>query len=162
MRLLICVLGRTHRVHLCKLNRTLTQPRMLWLEHRPNNSPALRRKRQSIGVKSSLYPTPAFRLCSPWPFSPCGPLTGLSVLCSHPRTLTHTPVAFASSSATSAPTPAGSVKSQTDKETAQTPTQVPLEDVKRILRLAHPERWRLAGKGHHMSILTVVSTVHTK
>ncbi|XP_028256830.1 ATP-binding cassette sub-family B member 10, mitochondrial [Parambassis ranga] len=154
MRLLICVLSRTHRVHLCKLNRTLTQPRMLWLEPRPNNSPALRRKRQSIGVKSSVYPTPALRLFSP--FSPCGPLTGLSVLCSHPRAVTHTPVALASSSATSAPTPAGSVKSQTDKETAQTPTQVPLEDVKRILRLAHPERWRLAAA---VGFLTVSSAV---
>lgn len=154
MRLLIRMSRCTHGGHLSKLK--LTQPRMFWLDHRLTLSAAPRRKRQSTGVKSSLHPAPAFPLSSPRPFMSvlaCGPpLGGLSVLCSHTptagraRTVTHTPVAFAGSSAASSPTPAGSVKTQTDAERDQTPTTVPLEDVKRILHLAHPERWRLAGK----------------
>ncbi|XP_042353520.1 ATP-binding cassette sub-family B member 10, mitochondrial [Plectropomus leopardus] len=131
----------------------LTQPRMLWLQHRPTLSAALRRKRQSAGV-SSVHPTPAFTLCSP--FMSVLPRRGLSVLSSHTRTVIHTPVAFASSSAASTPSPAGSVKTQTDTKTAQTPTTVPLDDVKRILQLAHPERWRLAAA---VGLLTVSSAV---
>lgn len=147
MRLLIRMSRCTHGGHLHKLK--LAQPRVLWLEQRLTLSSALRRKRQSTGIKSSVHP--ALSLSSPRPFVsvlPCGPLRCLSALCSHSptgraRTLTHTPAAFASSSAASTPTPAGSVKTQTDAERGQT---VPLEDVKRILQLAHPERWRLAGK----------------
>ncbi|XP_047437209.1 ATP-binding cassette sub-family B member 10, mitochondrial [Mugil cephalus] len=157
MRLLNPVLNCTHRVHLTKLR--LTQPRVSWLEYRATLSASLRRKRQSTGVPSSVHATPAFPLCSPRPFAtvlPCRPLTGLSVLSSHTptgRTITHTPVAFASSSAASTTTPA---KTQLDSEREQTPTTVPLQDVKRIMTLAHPERWRLAAA---VGFLTVSSAV---
>uniref|UniRef100_A0A3P8S5K4 ATP-binding cassette sub-family B member 10, mitochondrial n=1 Tax=Amphiprion percula TaxID=161767 RepID=A0A3P8S5K4_AMPPE len=71
------------------------------------------------------------------------------------RTVTHTPVAFASSSAAS--TPAESVKTQTDTEGKKTPTTVPLEDVKRIMRLAHPERWTLAAAVGFLTVSSAVS-----
>ncbi|XP_034742901.1 ATP-binding cassette sub-family B member 10, mitochondrial [Etheostoma cragini] len=151
-----------HAVHLFKLK--LPQPRMLWLEHRLNPSAAFRRQRPSTGVKSSVHPTTVFPFCSPGHFMSalsCSPLRGLSILHSHTptggaRTVTHTPVAFASSSAASTPTPAGPAKTQTDTDREQTPTTVPVEDVKRILQLAHPERWRLAAG---LGFLTVSSAV---
>ncbi|XP_054465899.1 ATP-binding cassette sub-family B member 10, mitochondrial [Anoplopoma fimbria] len=139
--------------------------RMLCLDHRLTLSSALRRKRQSTGVKSAVLPVPGSRLSSSGPLvsvSPCGPLRGLSVLCSHTapgraRTVAHTPVAFATSSAASTPSPsAGSVKTQADTESDQTPTTVPLDDVKRILQLAQSERWRLAAA---LGFLTVSSAV---
>ncbi|XP_076582259.1 ATP-binding cassette sub-family B member 10, mitochondrial isoform X2 [Chaetodon auriga] len=157
MRLLIRMSRCTHGGHLHKLK--LAQPRMLWLEPRLTLSSAHRRKRQSTGIKPSVQPSPAFPLSSPRPFMsglPCSPLRCLPALCSHARTLTHTPVAFASSSAASTPTPAGSVKTQTDSEGGRTPNKVPMEDAQRILRLAHPERWRLAAA---VGFLTVSSAV---
>ncbi|XP_030271251.1 ATP-binding cassette sub-family B member 10, mitochondrial [Sparus aurata] len=162
MRLLIRMSRCTHGVHLSKFK--LTQPRLLWLDHRLSLSAALRRKRQSTGVRPSVQPTPAFPLSSPGAtvsVLPCSPLGGLSIVCPHSttgraRTFTHTPVAFASSSAASTPTPAESVKTQTDTEEGQTPTTVPLEDVRRILQLAHPERWSLAAA---VGFLTVSSAV---
>lgn len=147
MCLLIRVPGCTHKVHLSRLK--LMHSRLLWLEHRPTFSAALRRTRQSSGLKSSLHPNLAFPVWAPRPYItvlPRSPLTGVPVLCAHSRTLARTPVAFASSSAASTPSPARSVKTQADTERSQAPTTVPLEDVKRILRLAHPERGRLAGK----------------
>ncbi|KAG8001465.1 ATP-binding cassette sub-family B member 10 [Nibea albiflora] len=81
---------------------------------------------------------------------PCGPIRGLTA-----RTLTHTPVAFASSSASSTPTPADSVKTITER--AQSPTTIPVDDVKRILRLAHPERWRLAAAVGFLSVSSAVT-----
>ncbi|XP_073321277.1 ATP-binding cassette sub-family B member 10, mitochondrial [Pagrus major] len=159
MRLLIRMSRCTHGVHLSKLK--LTQPRMLWLEHRLTLSAALRRKKQSTGVKPSVQPTPGFPLSSPGAAVSVLPLRGLSILCPHSptgraRTLAHTPVAFASSSAASTPTPAESVKTQKDAEGGQTPTTVPLEDVRRILQLARPERWSLAAA---LGFLTVSSAV---
>ncbi|XP_028433498.1 ATP-binding cassette sub-family B member 10, mitochondrial isoform X2 [Perca flavescens] len=162
MRLLIRMSRCSHGVHLSKPK--LPQPRMLWLDHRLTLSAAFRRKRQWTGVKSSVRPTTAFPFCSPGPFMSvlsCGPLRGLSILCPHTptgraRTVTHTPVAFTSSSAASTPTPAGPAKTQTDTDRDQTRTTVPLEDVKRILQLAHPERWRLAAA---LGFLTVSSAV---
>uniref|UniRef100_A0A8C2ZR91 ATP-binding cassette sub-family B member 10, mitochondrial n=1 Tax=Cyclopterus lumpus TaxID=8103 RepID=A0A8C2ZR91_CYCLU len=153
MQLLICLSRCSHGAHVSKLKPT--QPRTLWLQHRPTPSAALRRKRLSTGVTSSGSPTPAFLLSSSGPFVsvwPCSPLRGLSILRSHTptgRPVTHTPVAFATSSA-------GSVKTQTDTESGQTPTTVPLDDVKRILQLAHPERWSLAAA---LGFLTVSSAV---
>lgn len=157
MCLLIRVPGCTHKVHLSRLK--LMHSRLLWLEHRPTFSAALRRTRQSSGLKSSLHPTLAFPVWAPRPYItvlPRSPLTGVPVLCAHSRTLARTPVAFASSSAASTPSPAGSVKTQADTERSQAPTTVPLEDVKRILRLAHPERGRLAAA---IGFLTVSSAV---
>ncbi|KAG7236030.1 hypothetical protein INR49_001430 [Caranx melampygus] len=157
MWLLIRMSGRSHGVHLSKLR--LTQPRTLWLEHRLTFSSALRRKKQLTGLKCAVHPTPR-PLASALP---CNPLRGLSVLSSHTsasvarvRTVTHTPVAFSSSSAASSPTPAGSEKTQTEPGKQQAPATVPLDDVKRILRLAHPERWTLAAA---VGFLTVSSAV---
>ncbi|XP_075966407.1 ATP-binding cassette sub-family B member 10, mitochondrial [Anarhichas minor] len=158
MRLLVRLSRCSHGVRVSKLEPT--QPRMLCLEHRLTLSATLRR------VKSSGHPTPGFLLSSSGPLvsvSPCGPLRGLSILCSHTptgraRTLTYTSVAFATSSAASTPTPtpAGSVKTQADTESGQTPSTVPLDDVKRIWQLAQPERWRLAAA---LGFLTVSSGV---
>lgn len=150
MCILIRMSGCTRRVHPSRLK--LMQPRLLWLEHRPTLSAALRRKGQSTGLKSSLHPTPAFphRAASVYTtVPPRGSLRSVPVLYSSARGLTLTPVAFASSSASSTPTPAGSVKTET-------PTVVPLRDVKRIMRLAYPERWRLAAG---VGFLTVSSAV---
>ncbi|KAM7406267.1 hypothetical protein PAMP_000655 [Pampus punctatissimus] len=164
MRLLIRMSGCTHGVHLSKLKPP--QPGMLWLETRRTLFPALRRKRQSTGARCSAPTTTAFRLSSPRPFMSIppyySPLRGLSLLyrshTSNPagtaRTVSHTPVAFASSSAASTPTPSESVKTQTDRD--HTPTTATQEDVKRILQLAHPERWRLAAA---LGFLTVSSAV---
>ncbi|KAL3992845.1 perforin 1 [Sarotherodon galilaeus] len=139
MCLLTRVPGCTHKVHLSRLK----------LMHRPTLSATLRRTRQSTGLKSSRLPTPAFSLWAARQYMPRGPFTGLPVLCSYSRVFTHTPVAFASSSASSGNGPAGSVKTET-------PTVVPLRDLKRIIRLAYPERWRLAAG---VSFLTVSSAV---
>ncbi|KAM6950284.1 LOW QUALITY PROTEIN: ATP-binding cassette sub-family B member 10, mitochondrial [Lycodopsis pacificus] len=157
MRLLVRLSRCSHGVHVSKLEPT--QPRMLCLEHRLTLSAALRRVKSSSG-----HPTPGFLLSSTGPLvsvSLCGPPRGLSVLCSHTptgraRTLAYTPVAFATSSAASTPTPAGSVKTQADTESGQTPSTVPLDDVKRIWRLAQPERWRMAAA---LGFLTVSSGV---
>ncbi|XP_041649367.1 ATP-binding cassette sub-family B member 10, mitochondrial [Cheilinus undulatus] len=157
MRLLFRMFRCTHGVHLTTLK--LTHPRMLWLEHRLTLSTAYRRKTQSTGAKFPGRPTPAFLTR---PFISVLPSKCVSELCSHAQkgrapTGTHTPVAFASSSATSTPTPTGSLKSQADAKKDQTPTTVPLEDVKRILRLAHPERWRLAAAVGFLTISSAVS-----
>ncbi|XP_034536407.1 ATP-binding cassette sub-family B member 10, mitochondrial [Notolabrus celidotus] len=153
MRLLLRMSSCTHGLHWTTLKPT--QPRVLWLEHRLALSTTYRRRRQSTGVKSSTLSFP------PRPFMSALPCRGLSVFCSHTqtgraRTATHTPVAFASSSSTSTPTPAGSLKTQTEAERDQVPTTVPLDDVKRLLHLAHPERWRVAAA---VGFLTVSSAV---
>lgn len=150
----ICLSRGTSEVRLSKLK--LTQPRILWLDHRLAHSAALRRKRQSPGIKSSVHPSLPSALPSPRAdvsLVPCSPPTALSTLrfyspAGRARPLTHTPVALASSSAASAQTSDESLKARA----VQTPTTVPPDDVKRILRLAHPERWRVAGKqcGHCM------------
>uniref|UniRef100_A0A1A8FJD0 ATP-binding cassette sub-family B member 10, mitochondrial n=3 Tax=Nothobranchius korthausae TaxID=1143690 RepID=A0A1A8FJD0_9TELE len=157
MRLLICLLNGT------KSKLRLTHPKLLWLEHRGGFSAGHhRRKRLSAGVKTSVCPPPhtfslrparpVLSVLSSWQ------LTGSSVLFAHTRTartVLHTPVAFSSSSAASTPAPSGS-ETQANADRAQTPTSVPLEDVKRILGLARPERWRLAAA---IGFLTVSSTV---
>uniref|UniRef100_A0A7N8Y5V9 ATP-binding cassette sub-family B member 10, mitochondrial n=1 Tax=Mastacembelus armatus TaxID=205130 RepID=A0A7N8Y5V9_9TELE len=154
MRFLIRMSKCTPAVHLSKLKPA--QLRMLWLERRRLLLSAVpRRKEQSTGVKLSVHP--AFLPSSPRPFSSvthCSLLRGLSMFGSHTSswTVTHTPVAFASSS----PESAGSLKTQTDKARGQTTTSVPPEDVKRILQLAYPERWRLAAA---VGFLTVSSAV---
>ncbi|XP_068446189.1 ATP-binding cassette sub-family B member 10, mitochondrial [Clinocottus analis] len=153
MWLLMCLSRCSRGAHVSKLKPI--QPRTLWLQHRQIPSAALRRKRQSTGVKSSGTPTPAFLLSSSGSFVsvlPCSPLRGIAILRSHTprgRPVTHTPVAFATSSAASTSTPAGSLKTQTD-------TKSTVHDVKRIWQLAHPERWRLAAA---LGFLTVSSAV---
>ncbi|KAM4744077.1 ATP-binding cassette sub-family B member 10, mitochondrial [Anableps anableps] len=148
MRLLIRMSNCTNRMHLSKLK--LAQSRLLCLEHRAILSAAHRRRRQSAGVKTSACPPPPSPVLSVLPCSTF--TTALSSL--RGRTPIRTPVAFASSSAAS--TPAEPAKSRTDAERQRTPTTVPLDDVKRILDLAHPERWRLAAA---VGFLTVSSAV---
>uniref|UniRef100_A0A3Q3J740 ATP-binding cassette sub-family B member 10, mitochondrial n=1 Tax=Monopterus albus TaxID=43700 RepID=A0A3Q3J740_MONAL len=156
MQFLICMSRCAPGVHLSKLK--LTQPRM---DRRLPLSAALRRREQSTWVKSSVRPT--FLLSSLGSALPCSAPTGPCTLGSHTpswigraRTFTHTPVAFTNSSADTTPAPSGSLKTQTDTERGQTPATVPPEDVKRILRLAYPERWRLAAA---VGFLTVSSAV---
>lgn len=141
----ICLSRGTSEVRLSKLK--LTQPGMLWPDHRSAHSAALRTRRQSPGIKSSVPPSLPCALPSPRAdvsLVPCGPLSMLRFYspAGRARPLTRTPVALASSSAASARTSDEPLKARA----VQTPTTVPLDDVKRILRLAHPERWRLAGK----------------
>ncbi|XP_059213250.1 ATP-binding cassette sub-family B member 10, mitochondrial [Centropristis striata] len=152
MRLLIPMSRCSHGVSSLRL----TQTRTLWLEPRLSLSYLPRRKRPAPGIRTTAFP-----VSSPGPFIsllPCSPLRSLSTLCPHTptgraRTLTHTPVAFASSST---PTPGGPEKTRTDPGSGQTPATVPLDDVKRILQLAHPERWRMAAA---LGFLTVSSAV---
>uniref|UniRef100_A0A3Q2QKF7 ATP-binding cassette sub-family B member 10, mitochondrial n=1 Tax=Fundulus heteroclitus TaxID=8078 RepID=A0A3Q2QKF7_FUNHE len=151
MRLLLRLSNCTDRMHVSKLK--LAQSRLLCLEHRAILSAAHRRRRQFAGARTSACPPPATRVLSVLSYSPLS--TGLSVL--RGRTPIHTPVALVSSSAASSPAPpAEAAKSQADADRRQTPTSVPLDDVKRILGLAHPERWRLAGA---IGFLTVSSGV---
>lgn len=129
--------------HLFKLQPT--HPKMLRLEQRLSVSAARRRTE----IRSSVHPTSRPSL----PVPVCSPHRGLSVLCTstgRALTLSRTPVAFASSSATSTPAPAEPPETQRGTERDQTPATVPVEDVRRIFRLAHPERWRLAGKSQEL------------
>ncbi|KAF7669395.1 hypothetical protein LDENG_00193230 [Lucifuga dentata] len=143
MRLLIRMSECTNGVRVSKLKPP--QSGLIWLDRRFTNSAVLRKK--PTWPKSSAF--------APRLLSSHRPFVSV-LLCSHTRTVTHTPVAFASSSATSTPTPTDSVKTQAEKEKDQTPTSIPLDDVKRILRLAHPERWRLTAA---VGFLTVSSAV---
>uniref|UniRef100_A0A3P9H012 ATP-binding cassette, sub-family B (MDR/TAP), member 10 n=1 Tax=Oryzias latipes TaxID=8090 RepID=A0A3P9H012_ORYLA len=151
MRLLLRVPICTRRMQLCKFKPT--QPRF-WMDYGARLPAAPRRK-------SSVHPAPVF---SPWgrPLTSLPrlrPLSGPSLLFLTPAgrgraAVRHTPVAFASSSSAGS---AQAEKNRADAEEArQPPTSVPLEDVKRILRLAHPERWRVAAA---VGFLTVSSTV---
>lgn len=117
----------------------LTQPRMLWLNQRLTPSVALRR----INSTTTIQATSFFSNALPGKNKsviPCGSYRALHTPAGRTRTVSHTQGAFASSSSTSSPTPAESVKAPTVQAST-----VPLEDVKRILKLAQSERWRLAG-----------------
>lgn len=105
----------------------LTQPRMLWLGQRLTRSAALPRT-NSLPRKNMSAAT-------------CASYRAVHTPAGRTRTLSHTRSAFASSSSASSPTPAESAKAPPVQATT-----VPLEDVKRILKLAQSERWRLAGK----------------
>ncbi|KAG7483027.1 ATP-binding cassette sub-family B member 10, mitochondrial [Solea senegalensis] len=127
--------GCSHGVCLTRLR--LTQHRRLSLDRRLANSSAHRRTTQWSGVSSSLLPASR-------PFTSLQPYGSLYL---HSPTSTHTPVAFASSSsAQPAETP----------EKSQAPNSVPVQDVRRILGLARPERWRLSAA---IGFLTVSSAV---
>lgn len=144
----ICLSRCTGGVRLSKLKVT-TQPRMLWLDHRLAHSAALRRKRPSVGVK---VPDP--RCLSSRLWSARTDPSVLNIPRFYPaRPFTHTPVAFASSSAASAPTSDESIKTRE----AQTSNTVPVDDAKRILRLAHPERWRLAAAAGFLTVSSAVT-----
>uniref|UniRef100_A0AAQ4RUZ7 ATP-binding cassette sub-family B member 10, mitochondrial n=1 Tax=Gasterosteus aculeatus aculeatus TaxID=481459 RepID=A0AAQ4RUZ7_GASAC len=149
MRLLIRLSRCSHGVHVSKL-----KPGTLWLEHRLSLSAAPRRKRQATGVEpSGFLLSSSSSSSSGGPFvslSLRGPLAGLSVLRSR------TPVAFAASSSSAASSTPSPVKSEADAGSRRAPSAVPLDDARRILRLAHPARWRLSAA---LGFLTVSSAV---
>uniref|UniRef100_A0A3Q2Y0M4 ATP binding cassette subfamily B member 10 n=1 Tax=Hippocampus comes TaxID=109280 RepID=A0A3Q2Y0M4_HIPCM len=147
MRFLISMSTCTHGARLHKP----PQRRTIWLAV----SPDPQRKRPPAGSRTSAS-------------SPTGLLLSQSVVSSlsrrdlsslrsyvfgKTRTPLRTLVAFASSSV---PSTSGSLKGQTDTEGGHTPTNVPLEDVRRVLRLAHPERWKLSAA---VGFLTISSAV---
>lgn len=114
----------------------LTQQRMLWLDQRLTPSGAPRRTINIQATSSFSNALPGKNVS----VIPCGSYRALHTPAGRTRTISHTHGAFASSSSASSPTPAESVKAPPDPATT-----VPLEDVKRILKLAQSERWRLAG-----------------
>uniref|UniRef100_A0A668ASN8 ATP-binding cassette sub-family B member 10, mitochondrial n=1 Tax=Myripristis murdjan TaxID=586833 RepID=A0A668ASN8_9TELE len=141
MWLLIRMSRCTGGTQLPKLKLKPTGAHRLWWPDYGQSYPAIRRKRDAAAA-----PTPVFT-----PSSPRLAFIALSPGCLHAhlgarrtRTGTHTQVAFSSSSAGS--TPRG----------ARAPTTLPLEDVKRILQLAYPERYRL---GAAVGFLTFSSAV---
>lgn len=140
----ICLSQCTSGVRLSQLK--VTQPRMLWLDHRLAHSASVRRKRPSTGIKVPDPRCHSSLLCSDRTDSSLLNIQRFYPYAGRARPFTHTPVAFVSSSAASASTSEESIKTRE----VQTSTKVPVEDAKRILRLAHPERWRLAGKAPYM------------
>ncbi|XP_051920137.1 ATP-binding cassette sub-family B member 10, mitochondrial [Hippocampus zosterae] len=147
MRFLISMSTCTHGARLHKP----PQRRTIWLAV----SPDTQRKRPPAGSRTSASTPTGFLLSQ----SVVSSLShrDLSSLRSYVFGKTRTPlrtlVAFASSSV---PSTSGSLKGQTDTERGHTPTNVPLEDVKRVLRLAHPERLKLSAA---VGFLTISSAV---
>ncbi|XP_040926033.1 bile salt export pump [Betta splendens] len=127
------------------------------LDHRLSLSASMRTRTQHPGLRSRVRPVPR-PLVSALSCSRTRAFSGLPPhTCSaRARTRAHTPVAFASSSADSRPAAAGSEEPQADADRGRAPATIPPDDVKRILRLAHPERWRLAAA---VGFLTVSSAV---
>lgn len=117
----------------------LTQQRMLWLDQRLTPSGALRRINSTINIEASSFFSNSLHGKN-MSVTSCGSYRALHTPAGRTRTISHTHGAFASSSSASSPTPAESVKAPTVQATT-----VPLEDVKRILKLAQSERLRLAG-----------------
>lgn len=117
----------------------LAQPRVLGLDRRLTSSVAFQRLKAATNAGA----TPVSSISLPGKnrsVLPCSPCRALHTPAGRARITTTTHGAFASSSAASTPTPAESLKAPT------VPTAVPLDDVKRILKLAQSERCRLAGK----------------
>jgi len=63
-----------------------------------------------------------------------------------PWTAGHTPVVFKSSSADATGKTTKTLTTPVESDSSPAPTALPLDDLKRILRLAHPERLRLSGR----------------
>ncbi|XP_061670327.1 ATP-binding cassette sub-family B member 10, mitochondrial [Syngnathoides biaculeatus] len=142
MRLLIGMSRCTHGVH---LHRT-PQPRTVWVAVSPDHQ-RKRHPARSWMPAGFLLPS-VISAVSRRDVSSFHPYTYAKT-----RTPSLTPVAFASSSV---PSTSGPRKDQTDAEGGQTPTSLPLEDIRRVLRLAHPERWKLSAA---VGFLTVSSAV---
>ncbi|XP_072321153.1 ATP-binding cassette sub-family B member 10, mitochondrial [Eucyclogobius newberryi] len=101
--------------------------RRLWLDHRLNLSTTSATFRPSVWSQHR----------------------GSPFLCLH-RTAPHTPVAFTRAFAQYE-------SKKTEEETDQVKSIVPLEDVRRILKLAYPERWKLAAALGFLSISSAVT-----
>ncbi|XP_049573219.1 ATP-binding cassette sub-family B member 10, mitochondrial [Syngnathus scovelli] len=141
------------RMSLCTNGGRLNKPpqhRTMWLAV----SPDTQRKRTPAGSRTSASPPTGFLHPSVVSALSRRDVSSLrSYVFVKTRTSLCTPVAFASSSV---PSTSESLKGQTDTETGHTPTNVPVEDVRRILRLAHPERWKLSTA---VGFLTISSAV---
>ncbi|XP_061820270.1 ATP-binding cassette sub-family B member 10, mitochondrial [Nerophis lumbriciformis] len=146
MRLLIHMSRCTHGVSSPKA----PHPRLLSLTVYPGPQ----RKRPTAGPRTSPSPPNGLLLPSVMSALSRRDVWSLRTYTSKTRTHSHTHTAFASSSAASTP---GSLKEQTETESGQTPTSVPLEDVKRVLRLAHSERWKLAAAAGFLTISSAVT-----
>lgn len=144
MLLFIRVLGCTRGVFMNTFK--LTQPRMLWLDQRLTSSVAFHRLKPAITIGAT--PVSSISLPGKNIVVPCSRYRYIHTPAGRARIITNTHGAFASSSAASSPTPAESLKAPTVPTTT-----VPLDDVKRILKLAQSERCRLAGNG--VSLLKV-------
>ncbi|XP_077376063.1 ATP-binding cassette sub-family B member 10, mitochondrial [Festucalex cinctus] len=146
MRFLIRMSMCTHGV---RLHKPL-QHRTMWFAVCPDPQ----KKCHPVGPRTTASPLTGFLLPSAVSTLSSRDLSSLrSFICTNTRTPVRTPVAFASSSV---PSTTGSIKGQTDTEGGHTPTNVPLEDVRRVLRLAHPERWKLSAA---VGFLTISSAV---
>lgn len=65
-------------------------------------------------------------------------------------------VAFYSTSTDSKQTAKSVVNQESKVKTSENPLRVPSEDVKKLLQLAHPQRWRLTGKSNSANVLYLV------
>lgn len=136
MRFLIRLSGCTNGVCLAKL-RVGSSFRRLWLDHRLKLSPTFCRKGlSSVSLKPSVWIQHR----------------GTPLLCCLHRTVPQTPVAFARCFAQSA-----SDKALEEVHSEQAKSAVPLEDVRRILKLAYPERWKLTAAVGFLSISSAVT-----
>ncbi|XP_029903089.1 LOW QUALITY PROTEIN: ATP-binding cassette sub-family B member 10, mitochondrial [Myripristis murdjan] len=161
MWLLIRMSRCTGGTQLPKLKLKPTGAHRLWWPDYGQSYPAIRRKRDAAAAPTPVFTPSSPRLAFMSVLLPRSSSRALSPGCLHAhlgarrtRTGTHTQVAFSSSSAGSTPASTSSVKTQT--EGARAPTTLPLEDVKRILQLAYPERYRL---GAAVGFLTFSSAV---
>uniref|UniRef100_A0A8C6V1I5 ATP-binding cassette sub-family B member 10, mitochondrial n=1 Tax=Neogobius melanostomus TaxID=47308 RepID=A0A8C6V1I5_9GOBI len=110
--------------------------RRLWLDHSLKLSQTFCRKGlSSVSLRPSIWSLHR----------------GTPSLCLH-RTAPHTPVAFTRSFAQSE-----SEKTLDEVNSEEAKSAVPLEDVRRLLKLAYPERWKLAAAVGFLSISSAVT-----
>ncbi|XP_059927038.1 ATP-binding cassette sub-family B member 10, mitochondrial [Gadus macrocephalus] len=162
MRLLFDISRCTSGVHLLK--RTINHSRIhrcLLLDHRKSHAAGLH-----VWSNGTGKPSPenvAHRghhrsTVSVLPYSALGVLfrdcKRSQLLLEKPWTAGHTSVVFKSSSAASSKET--TIKTPVESGSGQPPTTLPLDDVKRILKLAYPERLRLSAA---LGFLTVSSAV---
>lgn len=136
MRFLIRLSGCINGICLSKL-KVGSSFRRLWLDHRLELPPTVCRKGlSSVSLRPSI-----------WSQHRSTPL-----LCCLHRTAPPTPAAFTRSFAQSE-----SEKTLQEANSEQAKSAVPLEDVRRILQLAYPERWKLAAAVGFLSISSAVT-----
>ena len=151
MRLLFDISRCTSGVHLLK--RTINHSsvhRCLLLDHRKSHAAGLHVWSNGTGKPSPENVTHRGHrrsTVSVLPYSALGVLFRDCMrsqrLLEKPWTAGHTSVVFKSSSAASSKET--TIKTPVESGSGQPPTTLPLDDVKRILKLAYPERLRLSG-----------------
>lgn len=105
------------------------------------------RKRRDYRTENVSRPVPVYYLqplvTSPLPPVRLGRLSGHQPL----RTVSTCKVNFFSTSTDSRPTTQDGIETKDEKtQLGKSLVPVPFEDVRRLLHLAHPERWRLTGQ----------------